>query len=454
VSTAAAGLHADSERRPLRRQPVKWLGHALGAALVAATILNGLGPFAKRVGLIERDAYQLYWRQRCGSAGVRAVWLGLGRMCVAPEAWSPPAPRQRSLAAYVFAVERYEWPLKLSKDLVLAGLVAFGLWSSLTDKSSPVTWRHVLLPAALLAYVLGWAIVDLAKGESGLALIGVRIFAFLAVTVLWRASLSAQALDTIASGCAALLFFQSALVPWEMLDGITDRPTRWFPHRVAGTLVHSNTLGVLAVTALGFGLSFSRSRRSKALLWLTALVLVVSAGSGVGWVVLSVLAVVHATGHMRLTRSTRFLGALLAALLCLCSISFLTGRPDVLHSVVAGRFVSLHRVLQQGGLAPLVGGGVGRGTNSAATALATRGFPQDSTVTSLIEQVGIVGLVLFYAILVQAWSRARAAGVFLVSVLIASLGANVLEAFPVNALLGLGLAVAMNPARSLGHADP
>jgi hypothetical protein len=77
----------------------------------------------------------------------------------------------------------------------------------------------------------------------------------------------------------------------------------------------------------------------------------------------------------------------------------------------------------------------------------------DSTVTVVLKQVGLIGVTLLYATLLQAWYRQREASAFFSSVLLASLAANVLEAFPVNALLGLSIAASLRPSRSVGDAE-
>src|SRR5713101_10120989 len=127
------------------------LGHVVGAGLLAATLLNGLGAYAKRVGAIERQAYEHYWVLRCGVGGVSERWFGLGRRCAVPEPLEGYTMRRPPLAAYVFAVQGYEWPMKAAKDAVMLGLAGIGAVATLRNPSRRLHFRHAVLPALLAA---------------------------------------------------------------------------------------------------------------------------------------------------------------------------------------------------------------------------------------------------------------------------------------------------------------
>ena len=77
------------------------------------------------------------------------------------------------------------------------------------------------------------------------------------------------------------------------------------------------------------------------------------------------------------------------------------------------------------------------------TSLGATTLPADSMVTLLVLQAGVVGLLLFYALLAQGWVLSREGRPFFLSMLMASLVSNLVEVFPVNVLLGLALADAM-----------
>ncbi|MBK6405969.1 MAG: hypothetical protein IPF66_13515 [Holophagales bacterium] len=79
----------------------------LGLAILAAGLLNGIGPYLRRTGVIERDLYERFWTLHTGPEGFTRSPFGLGRRCVvhrpveeggaAVEGGGPPA-------RYVFAV--------------------------------------------------------------------------------------------------------------------------------------------------------------------------------------------------------------------------------------------------------------------------------------------------------------------------------------------------------------
>lgn len=424
-----------------------WLGHAVGAALLTATVLNGLGPYARRVGAIERSSYERYWDERCGPPGVKPVWLGLGRRCVSPERWW-----QRSVGTYVRTVHDYEWPLKATKDVVVLTLMVFGAAWLVGQRSLGVGWSRTFLPMALGAYVIGSSGVVLARDDPFLALAGLRSFGFLPLALLWASVVTRGCLEKVSRWCVALACVQCALIPWEVLDGIKDKATVWLPLRVAGTMVNPNTLGLVAVCMMGFALSFRPGRGSVVVLWATTLVLVACAGSGVGWFVIVIVTVARLLERVRASVLTKLLGTLALGLLCLSAISFLTGRRDILFSLVDGRLDAFREVIRQDVPALVLGNGLGAGTNAAAT-FGRFARPSDSTVTMLLQQGGLVGLTLFYATLVQAWYRDRTARPFFLSILVASPAANVIESFPVNLLLGLGLAASLRIGKTVVAAE-
>ena len=420
----------------------------MGAALVLATLLNGAGAFAKRVGLIDREAYDRYLARRCGPQGVKPLWLGLGRQCVSPKSWSPSPQAPTSLTAYIAAVKMDEWPLKAAKDLVVAGLLALG---AVLCFEGGRRWPlgQAWLPILLLLHVLAWATVTVAQGRMVLALAGLRAFAFLPLGLLWASSTSTDFLGRVAHWTSKLVLLQLLLIQWEVFSGVAEKPTTWLRIRAAGTLVHPNTLGILAVAVLGFGLSFARSARSTAILWVIALVVVAAAGSGAGWVALAALAFIQIAARVRVPPVIKVLSGVALALLALSALATLTGRDDVLLSVAGGRISNLQIVIEQAGPWELVmGNGLGVGSNAAMTALGMHMLPADSMVTLLLLQSGLVGLALFYGTLLQAWSRTATGRPFFLSVLIASLVSNVVEVFPVNVLLGLALGESL-PVRRL-----
>ena len=91
---------------------------------------------------------------------------------------------------------------------------------------------------------------------------------------------------------------------------------------------------------------------------------------------------------------------------------------------------------------PLHASGMLVDSGSNIQADATRLFARstESTVTGLIVQIGVLGALLFYAVLLWAAFRDQTARLFYLIVAICSLTINIIWLFPVNLLLGLALA--------------
>jgi hypothetical protein len=425
---------------PISGPLLRRIGHLVGAALVFTTLANGLPTYAKRTGLLERPSYERYWLERCGKSEYEAFWAGLGRRCASPE----PRPSRLSrpvAAAYATKVGPNERFLKAAKDAVVLGLLLAGAVVSWRGRAA-FPERDRSLWIALLAVALA-SVATVRAGETLLILAGLRAFAFLGLALMWVPFVSRELLSTVAAWCAGLLLAECALIPGEILYGVSDRPPGSFP-RVAGTLVHPNSLGLVVVTVACFVQGFAPSGRQRALTWAAAAVLVACAGSGVGWLVLGVLAISY--GVTRLVRSSWGVVAISAAavLLTVALVPSLTGRADVLASP-RGRLQTLFDILDDGLLTVVFGRGLGHGTNTAAALGegAARGL--DSTVTLLVAQGGLLTLIAVYALLFRAFLRGRDERPFLASVLLASVAANVLETFPVNVILGLCLARSGRP---------
>jgi hypothetical protein len=405
----------------------------VGAALVLATLLNGIVTYGRRVGIVDRAEYERFWTERCGPRGTRPVWLGLGRRCVALT--SGRGQDLPALAAYTLTVNGAGWSLKAVKDAVIVLMIGAGLcW---TRRVRAWSWKAAWLPGALAILVGVGAVAGLAGGRLSQVLAGLRSFAFLPIALLWMPAASPARLARVAAGVAWLLVLECALLPGELLYGLMDRPTGSF--RASATLVHPNTLGIVAVIALAFGLSFADRRGWIPLLWVTAIALVACARSGTGWIVLALLGTVRLSRARHLKTQVRYALVAACVLLALSAVATLTGRFDVLSSLI-GRWEALQAVFAPETGSVLLGDGLGTGSNASSVFDREGRLPSDSMITLLLRQGGLPSVALFYAILLTAWRRDLRSRDFFAAVLVCSLGANLAETFPVNVLLGLGLA--------------
>lgn len=440
-----------------------FVGIAVAVFLVG--LMNGASSYLKRVGLLDRADYTLFINTYCDDP-TRAVGLSAQRcLCMrdpTEAAESEPKPSQPTLLSrrYLYETVGAERALKVAKDMLSAVLIGASIWLIFRRQNCvPGLARAGPLWAFVIALVFGSAVSTFLWGGK-FALVGLRSFTFVAAALLgaWLTG----GMYWVARGVAALLAAQIVLVAVEYTFGI---PLRFCPNsfRAAGSLVLPNTLGVFAVAALAFYSAFSLTRR---LLWwlLTAtIVLVVASGSGTGLAALGVWGIWLGIERYGAQWSRARIAATVVVLVAilLAALPLLAQRPAIYDSLLGreARIGSLVRLVEQATPAQLLfGQGVGFGTNSAMTLLKDapealpntstgEKFSADSTVTIMFTQLGVVGVLLFYAVIAWALVREPQARGFFIVAAVTSLTINLPETYPANFLLGLALAtVSWRPA--------
>jgi hypothetical protein len=436
------------------------LARLLAFALAAAVMCNGLGVYLKRTGFLEGDKYRAYWSVYCAAiAGSQSsvrqctAYTSPGEIARAASRLDEPIA---STYSYVYDISPPQRLLKLAKDLFW--LLMIGLSVALSSRHrNPLPHARQAWPVfALASYATAAMAASVALNGALVAGAGLRAFVFLSVPILGRWLLPHLAL--FAKCVAALLVFEAALVPLELVRGIHlfHEWTAWsLASRVVGTLVQPNSMGIFAASAIAFYHCSFPSSRWNAPLLATALALILFSGSGTGLVCVAfglLLVLGQRENSRRRPRSLSLAAAVLALLALALLLPAATGRPDLYSSLGAGgRWTSLQAALF--GRSPIeliFGSGLGVNTNSAfnlANAQAPAGIfranaflPTDSTLTSLLIQVGVVGAALFYAMLFWAAARDDRFRIFYGVVALSSLTINLTELFPVNVLLGLALA--------------
>jgi hypothetical protein len=418
------------------------------AALVAATLANGAAPYLKRVGLIERQRYETYWRIHCGDWPISRAW-GLGRRCAAFEP-GPLEParfrRERPHLFFVFEVRPSEVPLKLVKDAVMLLFLGVSFLQSRRDlRSQHLCAAPLWGLCALVVLAAAWGI---AHGDRLRILVGMRGTTFIAVALFGVWMTDASRLQHICRALIALLVIQLLLIPAELLWGMPMAgyaSVLAFPSRVAGTLVKANGLGVLAAVTVAFAECYTPDRRLRITAWGGGILGVLFAGSATGWIVLFALFVARIVHRNMPWRSIAALSSIVVLLLL--ALPVIVGRPNLLHSLTApaGRFDLLRGVLSRTPI--LFGGGLGAGTNaeqvllSQGTQLEGAGLPaSDSTAIVMLSQFGILGALLFYAAFAVAWRQQPRLTPLFLALGLTSLSFDLPEAFPLNLVLGLALA--------------
>lgn len=430
----------------------------IAVAVFSIGLMNGASSYLKRVGVLDRSNYSLFIHTYCADP---AHALGVSRqrcLCMRdPEEASSKrtTPPQQGLLSrrYLYETTGVERAPKVAKDVLFAGLIGASLWFVFRRQSRP--------PGLVSAWPLWALVVALAFGSAvstylwgaKFALVGLRSFTFVVVALL--ATWLCGGMHWVARSVGALLVVQLVLVASEFAFGI---PLRFCPNsfRAAGSLVLPNTLGVFSVAALAFYAAFSQRRR---LLWglvAVTLVLVVASGSGTGfaalgawgiWLGIERFGALWSRERVIATAVVLFAGLLMA-------LPYLAQRPSIYDSLLGpeARVGSLLRLVEQATPTQLLfGQGLGYGTNSAMTLLKDspealpvtstgEKFSADSTVTIMFTQLGVVGVLLFYAVLAWAFIRKPEARAFFIVAGVTSLTINLPETYPVNLLLGLALA--------------
>jgi hypothetical protein len=421
----------------------------VGFGLILATLVNGASTFLKRVGLVEATRYESYWRIHCAESALAWRPWGLGRRCID----SRPGPldpdryrREEPYFRYVFEIGRGEIPLKLGKDVLVAAFLAASL-VMVWRRGAPIPGKAAWPLWAFCGWVVAAMMAGFASGRWLSTVVGLRGMTFLGVALLGAWLTETPHLERVSRALVILCLLEVALVPVELLWGM---PISGYsralslPNRVAGTLVKPNTLGILAAATVAMAESFESTRMWRRLAWGAGMVLVAAAGSGTGWILLFCLAVYRRRSWLK--ASGRMAALLLLAAVLVWALPTLVGRPGLFESVVgpAGRLGALRDALAaQSGR--WIGGGLGTrppdrvaDADTRLASLQPRG--EDSTLTSVIKELGIPAAALLYLALAFAWAADTSGRPLLLALGLGSLTLNLAYAFPMNVLLGVAFA--------------
>jgi hypothetical protein len=437
----------------------------VAVALLIAALCNGANVYLKRTGFIEGDAYRAYWSAHCEHIGPGSAHAAAEPRCCSRLTHEEIALHRNSAIAdledertrYLFVVSASERALKLLKDLLGLALIAVSVLL-IAKREVPVPALRENWPVCLLlGYVAMEFLVSLFFNGTLVAAAGARAFMFAVIALL--AQWVAPHIGVVARYLGVLLVVQALLLPLELFRGIHSYG-EWSPlhlaERASGTLVHPNTLGIFAITALAFCYAFMPARAWLAALAIAALAVVLCSGSGTG-IVCAVL-LFFVVLNDRIGEGRRAVVAISAVLVCavvVLALPVLTGREWILDSLLAerGRLRALFTLFAERGLLEtLFGSGLGTGGVLAlqlqdqanlerldAARLVASKFT-DSTLTGLIVEIGVLGAAMFYGALAWAGLRDRAARPFYWIVALSSLTVNVTVLFPLNFLIGLAWA--------------
>jgi len=471
-------LTPGSGEDPPHRPRPQTLALFIGIALIVATLANGAGVYLRKLGIIEPEAYRTYWALQCNGITQGNPITGTGEGCSTYVKENPPHHLSREdilvmwrIARSVYETPAREIPLKLAKDALGVAVIVLSAWLIMRRKTAWPAAQKAWPLLLLLSYVICSFIASWAAHGTMTAMAGLRPFMFLVMALVcgWLAPHMA----VVAQCLAVLLGTEALLVTAEMFNvkqmighvvAILPSGSYVLATRASGTLILPNTLGIFAATGLAFYYTFSRTRSYLPIVAGVALMLILAGGSATG--LLCMLYFLFFIAIERIEPQRRrfaMVAGILACLAVIPALPVITGRPGLFDSIVGeGQRLDVFRyaLADKNLLELLFGRGIGLNTNLALNllnqappdALAAAGTlippPTDSTVTSLIVQIGILGTLLFYGSLLWAALHDPGARMFYVIIVLCSLTLNIPEVFPVNLLLGIVLARSLTLTRS------
>jgi hypothetical protein len=406
-------------------------------ALLLATILNGSVFWLKRVGILEPQLRQTFYREY--------------RL-------EPQARMSPEKIVQLFRPVGHEVVSKIAKDIVIGLFLLFSLWRLFRRPSSFRTGDN--WPAlAILSLLVIFFVASVQRNGWILSLVGLRPFSFLFIALVGSWAASREGLVFLSKGLFALVLFQLLLLPMELARGIHLFHATFlgtpYGDRVVGTMLMPSSLGVISVFSLVFYYCFSESRLRLGIFAAVVTALIYFSASGTAWVIfflcLSALAFEQIQPRKKKWIAMGGAGCILVLLVVLPN---LVGRGDVYDSLL-GRVREIEAYWTSNGdvVGLVVGKGLGIGANVTENLhpysdIFARRLGQlryvraatDSTPMALLQQAGIIGLMLFYLLIgYAAWKDSPLRLPYLVLVMV-SMTINLTEFFPMNVILGLLLA--------------
>ena len=437
---------------PRCRPNLDRLTRLLTLVIALAVVLNGLPFWARRIGLLERQAYRQDLARFCTSP-VQPWWLPASCRPHRLDTTSPERRVWRLDPDRLYRIAPLEVGLKGLRYGVVVLLVMASAVLLIARWSPPPQTLLPLLPL-LVSTVLSAAISLPLDGAAFTLLSGIgSLWIPLAALAAWLTT--PRRLQILADGAASLVLLQ---VPFLLLEAMRGLPlpfggtaSPWLPTRLSGIVNQPNTLGGLLAVSVAYCLCLSQRRWQRWPLLALSLLIAILARSGGGVAGLSLLAAGLVLKDRR-PRPGQLLALLLAFVLLTAALPRLLRRPQLLDSP-AGRLRTV-RIWLHSPHTPqewLLGYGLASQISQSPTISASvgqapsaRGPDADGMPQLLLAQGGLLALVAFYGLLAWCFVQDPPLRLFWFALVITSLSLRVTEVFP----FGIWMAVAAS--RCLG----
>jgi hypothetical protein len=416
--------------------------HFLFTMLVLAILANGMYFWLQKSQLIPSSTYQDYL-QALAQAAVDNT---------------PEQPKLDLDGLY--AVPKPWLATKWLKDIFI---LAFGIASIVfLRQTKPKITTALLIPALLGLLIAAAFVQSILLYGTWVAVAGLRPVAYLLAGLLGVWAARQRSFAWLCRYLAAVLVIELLFALYEYHYGIPLFTTARSANRINGTFSFPNSLGVFVLCVCAFAFTFSNI--SKLFLATLAIAFVYLTGSATALVLLVMMLAMWAT-HLasRRWKSAVRLTSILIMAGILLALPKMVARHDVMDSLWGRLEPATDYIAHRPAYGKvLFGKGLGIGSNIVHSALAqskTVSRPAgidlfhartDSTPMALLNQIGLVGALLFYLMLaIAAWKDRNALPVYII-IFLAGLTVNLLELFPVNFLLGLLLcrSLFLDPAGS------
>lgn len=424
----------------------------LTLVIALAVVLNGLPFWARRIGLLERQAYRQDLSRFCTSP-VQPWWLPASCRPHRLDIASPGRRVWRLDPARLYRIAPLEVGLKGLRYGVIVLLVMASAVLLIARWSAPPQTLLPLLPL-LVSTLLSAAISLPLDGAPSTLLSGIgSLWIPQAALASWLTT--PRRLQILADGAASLVLLQ---LPFLLLEAMRGLPlpfggtaSAWLPTRLSGVMNQPNTLGGLLALSVAFCLCLSQRRWQRWPLLALSLLIAILARSGGGVGGLSLLAAGQILKNRR-PRPGQLLALLLAFVMLTAALPRLLGRPQLFDSP-AGRLRTV-RIWLHAPHTPqewLLGYGLARQSSHSATispsmsqAPPKRGPDPDGMPLLLLAQGGLLALLAFYGLVAWCFLQDPPLRLFWFALVITSLSLRVTDVFP----FGIWMAVAAS--RCLG----